>query len=302
MQADIRYGAFDAAVRYELLGAEGVVGRFFTTINPFDTGSVLDFTVFGIGKAVQTPATVVDVLALSVVTSRSDTGQATDLYSAVLGKPFIDAAAATDVVTAFGFGKQIQDFVFATDDVNGAAVDDDQHIVFFKIISNTSAVFDTITLLATFDRAITDTSQVLDVAALTPQKQIASGAAVGDTISISFLLSYDFFNVVLVSTDQAELSIGKIIGDSPATTDSIGLVSAYDRLFGDATSATEVVSKTATISAADFVYLSDAVNVLLTTVRADLGLVVDAGQLLAQDYVDDPFYFADDYVGVKRIF
>jgi hypothetical protein len=142
--AQTRYGAFDAAVRYELLGAEGVVGRFFTTINPSDTASVLD--------------------------------------------------------------------------------------------------------------------------------------------SISFLLAYNFSNVVLVSTDQAELSIGKIIGDSPTTTDSIGLVSAYDRLLGD------------------FVYLSDAINILLTTVRADFGLVVDAGQLLAQDYVDDPFYFADDYVGVKRIF
>ena len=429
--AQTRYGAFDAAVRYELLSAEGVVGRFFSSVYLFDVASASDFTVFDASKVVQTPAAVIDVLALSAATSRSDTGQVADLCTAVLGKPFTDVAACTDSafflispsfvdvlttadatqlavgksaadlttvgdvptldvgaqradsaaaadfsallvdkfasdaatsadLTSFDFGKQIQDFVFATDDVNGAAVDDDQHIIFFKILSNTSAVFDTISLLATFDRAITDASQVLDVAVLSTAKTLASGAAVGDTVFISFLLVRDFLETVLVSTDQANLSLGKTVEDSLATTDIIGLVSEYNRAFDDTTTVTEVVNKTATKSEADgasvgdtfsllliagrsisdtataqdilvivvnyqrvlddtttvtevvsktatrpeadVVYLSDAFNVILTAVRSDVGLVADSGQLLNQDYVDNPHYFADDYVGVKRIF
>lgn len=373
MNADTRYGAFDAAVRYELLGAEGVIGRFFTSVYLFDVVATSDLAVFGVGKVVQTPATAGDVLALSVNISRSDTGQAVDLYTAVLGKPFTDVAACADAafllvarsvsdaaavvdaaqfsigkaltdlsavsddatrsvatlkedsaltadfsallvakltsdettaadLTIFNVDKQLQDFVFATDDVNGAAVDDDQHIIFFKSLTNVSSVFDTISLLATFDRAITDSSQVLDVAVLSTAKTLSDGAAVGDTIVISFLLDRDFFDTVLVTTDQADISINKPTVDLSTATDSVALVSAYDRMFEDAASATEIVSKTSTKPAADIVYLSDVFNVLLTAVRVNIGLVADSGQLLNQDYVDNPLYFADDYVGVKRIF
>jgi hypothetical protein len=85
-------------------------------------------------------------------------------------------------------------------------------------------------------------------------------------------------------------------------TDSVALVSAYNRILADTTAVADVVSKTSTKPAADIVYLSDVFNVLLTTVRINIGLVADSGQLLNQDYVDNPLYFADDYVGVKRIF
>ena len=375
MKANVRYGAFDAAVRYELLSAEGVIGRFFSSIYLFDVVATSDLAVFGIGKVVQTPATAGDVLTLSVNISRSDTGQAVDLYTAVLGKPFTDVATCADAafllmassvvdaaalvdsaqlsignvsadsatvsdgttrsvgaskadsastpdfsallvdkltsdeatatdLTVFNVDKQLQDFVFATDDTNGAAVDDDQNIIFFKILSNVSAVFDTISLLSTFDRAITDSSQVLDVAVVSATKTLSDGAAVGDTISIfiGIFITRDFFDTVLVTTDQAELSINKPTADLSTTTDSVAFVSAYSRILADTTAVADVASKTTTRPAADVVYLSDAFNVLLTAVRTNIGLVADSGQLLNQDYVDNPLYFADDYVGVKRIF
>jgi hypothetical protein len=375
VKANVRYGAFDAAVRYELLSAEGVIGRFFSSIYLFDVVATSDLAVFGIGKVVQTPATAGDVLTLSVNISRSDTGQAVDLYTAVLGKPFTDVATCADAafllmassvvdaaalvdsaqlsignvsadsatvsdgttrsvgaskadsastpdfsallvdkltsdeatatdLTVFNVDKQLQDFVFATDDTNGAAVDDDQNIIFFKILSNVSAVFDTISLLSTFDRAITDSSQVLDVAVVSATKTLSDGAAVGDTISIfiGIFITRDFFDTVLVTTDQAELSINKPTADLSTTTDSVAFVSAYSRILADTTAVADVASKTTTRPAADVVYLSDAFNVLLTAVRTNIGLVADSGQLLNQDYVDNPLYFADDYVGVKRIF
>ncbi len=373
MKVTVAQEALIANVTYELLSVNGVAGKFFTAVYLSDAAAPSDLAVFGVGKVVQTPATAVDVLALSVNTSRSDTGQVVDSYAAVLGKPFTDVAACADVtflltarsvgdaaavgdsaqfsigkafadwsavsdvavrtattpkadsaaaidssalsvgklsndeanaadIAVFGFTKQVQDFVFATDDVNGAAVDDDQNIIFFKLLSNASAVFDTVSLLATFDRAITDSSQVLDVAALSAAKTLSDGAAIGDTIFISFLLARDFLDTVFVTTDQADLSISKPTVDLFTATDSVALVSAYDRMFEDAASATEVVSKTYTRPEANIVYLSDAFTVLLTAVRTDIGLVADSGQLLNQDYVDNPVYFADDYVGVKRIF
>jgi hypothetical protein len=142
----------------------------------------------------------------------------------------------------------------------------------------------------------------MDVAVLLTAKTLSDGAAVGDTIFISFLLDRDFFDTVLVSTDQADLSISKTTADLATATDSVARVSAYNRILADTTAVADVVSKTSTKSAADIVYLSDVFNVLLTAVRVNIGLVADSGQLLNQDYVDNPLYFADDYVGVKRIF
>lgn len=301
MNADTRYGAFDAAVRYELLGAEGVIGRFFTSVYLFDAAAVDDSARFSIGKAFADFSAVSDVVVRSATTPKTDFAAAVDFPALSVGKRSNDVATVADP-TVFNVTKQLQDFIFATDDVNGAAVDDDQHIIFFKVLSNASTVFDTISLLATFDRAITDSAQVLDVTALSTVKTLSDSAAVGDTILISFLLTRDFLDTVLVTTDQADLSISKTTADLSTATDSVALVSAYDRMFEDAASATEVVSKASTRPEANIVYLSDAFNVILTTVRTDIGLVADSGQLLNQDYVDNPFYFADDYVGVKRIF
>jgi hypothetical protein len=48
--------------------------------------------------------------------------------------------------------------------------------------------------------------------------------------------------------------------------------------------------------------VSDAFAKLTGLVKSDTISSADAGFLLNQDYVDNPFYFADDYVGTKRTF
>lgn len=40
----------------------------------------------------------------------------------------------------------------------------------------------------------------------------------------------------------------------------------------------------------------------VSTVRSDSGFVTDSGSLFGQDYVDNPFYFAEDYVGYSTTF
>ena len=266
-----------------------------------DAAALVDSTQFSVEKALVDLSAISDVAVRIATTSKADSASAADFSILLVDKLTSDQATAADL-TIFNVDKQLQDFVFATDDVNGAAVDDDQHIIFFKSLTNVSSVFDTISLLATFSRAITDSSQVLDVAVLLTAKTLSDGAAVGDTIFISFLLDRDFFDTVLVSTDQADLSISKTTADLATATDSVARVSAYNRILADTTAVADVVSKTSTKPAADIVYLSDVFNVLLTAVRVNIGLVADSGQLLNQDYVDNPLYFADDYVGVKRIF
>lgn len=52
----------------------------------------------------------------------------------------------------------------------------------------------------------------------------------------------------------------------------------------------------------EFVQVSESIAKLSGKSASDTLSSVDSGTLLNQDYVDNPYYFADDYVGSKRIF
>jgi hypothetical protein len=84
----------------------------------------------------------------------------------------------------------------------------------------------------------------------------------------------------------------------------VALESAFARAFDDSSDASDLV--VVSVGYGDF--LSDAANIqdnqvsLVGKVKSDTLEIADSGVLLSQDYVDNNLYFADDYVGEKRIF
>jgi hypothetical protein len=174
--------------------------------------------------ATSNAASALEVIAKLLGKDLQDNLGAGDALSKAITKPATDAATGSDS-NAKTVDKTITDELFSTDDLNGAGADDDQNILFFKVLSNPSFAVDSIVLLAAFLRSFSNTAS---------------------------------------ATDAPVLLAGKTSADTSEASD------AAVKLTG--------LSKSDTMAAGS------------------------AGTVLNQDYVDNGFYFADDYVGTKRTF
>lgn len=103
---------------------------------------------------------IADLPSLGFSASRSDNGSASDDSSHLVGKGLDDQAGAVDssifgvvknlsdgvylgdLIGAFNTSKLISESIAATDDINGAAADDDQNMQFFKVTSDNGAITD----------------------------------------------------------------------------------------------------------------------------------------------------------------
>jgi hypothetical protein len=174
--------------------------------------------------ATSNAASALEAIAKLLGKALQDNASASDAPSKAITKPATDAATGSDS-NAKAVNKNIADQLFSTDDINGAGVDDDQNISFFKVLSHPSFVVENIVLLAAFLRSFSNTA---------------------------------------TASDSPALLTGKTFADTSEASD------ADVKLTG--------LGKSDTIAAGS------------------------AGTVLNQDYVDNAFYFADDYVGVKRTF
>jgi hypothetical protein len=174
--------------------------------------------------ATSSAASALEAIAKLLGKALQDNASATDSPSKAITKPATDAATGSDS-NAKTVGKNVSDQLFSTDDINGAGVDDDQNISFFKVLSHPSFVVENIVLLAAFLRSFSNTT---------------------------------------TATDSPALLTGKTLADTSEA--------------------------------------SDAAVKLTGLGKSDTMAAGDAGELLNQDYVDNPNYFLDDYVGVKRTF
>ena len=116
------------------------------------------------------------------------------------------------------------------------------------------------------------------------------------------------FNLLLyladtvTASDTAAKNLGKGVSDSAAASDILSRVVVFVRSFSDAATITDAASKVAGKAVTDSAAASDAMLKESGKGLSDSATSSDAGTLLNQDYVSDPFYFADDYVGAKRTF
>jgi hypothetical protein len=112
-----------------------------------------------------------------------------------------------------------------------------------------------------------------------------------------------FLSDTATATDHVAKDVGKGINDTATASDVFTRVVEYNRSFDDAASAGDAVAKDISKALSDSATASDNFTRVVGYNRsfADTATQSDSGVVLNQDYVSG-FYFADDYVGIKRTF
>jgi hypothetical protein len=128
----------------------------------------------------------------------------------------------------------------------------------------------------------------------------ANAKTVGKNVSDQ-LFSTDDINGAGADDDQ-NISFFKVLSNPAFAVDNIVLLAAFLRSFSNTATATDSPALLTGKTFADTSEASDAQVKLSTMGKSDTIATGSAGTLLNQDYVDNGFYFADDYVGVKRTF
>ena len=132
--------------------------------------------------------------------------------------------------------------------------------------------------------------------------EVVSKRIVARVVSGIFSLVRFFTDSVSASDDVAK-EFGKGLSDTASASDVFSRVVAYERGFDDAAVAGDAVAKSIGKALDDTATANDVFNRVVAYARtfSDTASASDSGRVLNQDYVDG-FYFADDYVGVKREF
>lgn len=187
-----------------------------------------------------------------------------DSTTLVSNKEISDGANLTDLGIAYSLSYHVTDTISATDDFLGEAnLGDDQTMQFNKNTTNLVSTTDSFSRQVSFVRDFSDSA------------------------------SY---------SDTANLSYFKSVTDASSTIDDLVYVMAYNKSYSDLLSISDTATTVFGRLQQDNGTASDN-NVKSTgKVNSDLVDITDAGSLFWQDYVDNPYYFAGDYVGDRQLF
>jgi hypothetical protein len=128
----------------------------------------------------------------------------------------------------------------------------------------------------------------------------SNAKTVGKNVSEQ-LFSTDDINGAGADDDQ-NISFFKVLSNPSFAVENIVLLAAFLRSFSNTTTATDSPALLTGKTFADTSEASDSDVKLTGLGKSDTIAAGSAGTVLNQDYVDNAFYFADDYVGVKRTF
>ena len=210
------------------------------------------------------------------------------------------------VVGIFLFIKELIDSIGVTDTVAKTLGKDESE----SIVSSDSSVFDldklvdepitTIEDVAFFISKLTDDQfDVLEQISLSVGIPVSDSGTVTDE-SVWELIKAITENPSLI--DEARFDVAKGISDTVFVTEVLSRIVAYNRDFSDVATVSDSPALSFSTSFADAFQAAEFAVKLLGKGESDTLAGEDSGTLLNQDYVDNPFYFADDYVGDKRIF
>lgn len=179
-------------------------------------------------------------------------------------KGLSDTATLVDTGITYNLSYNISDAIFATDDFLGEAnLDDDQVMQFNKNTTN---------LVGTTD-----------------------------SLSRQVLFTRDFSDAAFY-TDGISLANLKHVADVSFAADTIVYYSNYSRLFGDISSIDDSATVGFSKPQQDNGVANDIDVKSTGKVSSDLVNITDTGALFWQDYVDNLYYFAGDYVGDRQLF
>jgi hypothetical protein len=278
-------------------------------------------------------ATSADSTQLATGKVFSDLSNTSDAETKAIGKG-LNEPIGTSEAKSFNVTKALSNTVYVTDDVGGeATIDDDQTIAFFKVLSNQSLASDAISLAAAYNRQFNNSGAVGDTVNLISaySRSFNSGVSITDQILLQIILPISlsdsaFASDSLQSTavysrslddavaglDAEIFTVGSGQIDNGLVGDQADLVVSFNRAFESMVIATDDIGGEATTDDDQtiqfFKQLTNLTQTMDSAIRfagkavSDILGTADFGTLLNQDYVDNPFYFAEDYVGVKRTF
>lgn len=187
-----------------------------------------------------------------------------DSTTLVSNKEISDGANLTDLGIAYSLSYHVTDAISATDDFLGEAnLDDDQTIHFNKNTTNLVGTTDSLSRQVLFARDFSDAAYNIDVVSLSNFKYVADASLAVDVIAYN--LNYSrLFSDTLSINDSASIGFSRLQQDN-------GVINDID---------VKSIGK----------------------VDSDLVNITDTGALFWQDYVDNLYYFAGDYVGDRQLF
>jgi hypothetical protein len=180
--------------------------------------------------------------------------------------------------------------------------------IFIFLFATSSAASALETIAKLFGKALQDNASATDAVSKAVSKAATDAATgsdsnaktVGKNVSDQ-LFSTDDINGAGADDDQ-NISFFKVLSNPSFAVDNIVLLAAFLRSFSNTASATDAPVLLAGKVSADTSETSDSDVKLTGLGKSDTIAAGSAGTVLNQDYVDNAFYFADDYVGVKRTF
>jgi hypothetical protein len=271
------------AVSNRLLATAFLVHQRIQNILVSDAYSVSDLFAALFGKTLQDSASTSDNANLDIGVNPQDEPLASDLREIDVAKALADGSTVLDLLSN-GLSKPFSDSYSMSDQANvtfGKRPVETVGTVDVQVFAITKGLNDTV--YATDDigaEATIDDDQTIQV-----QKRLIELPSASDIVS-----------------KVAEYA--RSFSDSGSTADTIELEAAYQRAFTESPSVADTVSRAAGYvrSFSDSSSMTDSAIPLVGKRLFDILDSSDSGVLLNQDYVDNNLYFADDYVGLKRIF
>lgn len=287
----------------------------------FDFPIALDIAAKSLSKTLTDSLQMSDVLTanLGTGTVATDTGSATDSAFVVIGKGAVESVATIEVLN-FAFTKSLSD-TFALQDVAAKSLD--------KQFSDSVSITDVLIPSFTTGQVESDSSSFTDVVTLLFAKQPADFTAFSDNNYLDIIKSVedsafatdDFdasaddnqvihFEKNMIELSQVSDALARTaeyyreFEESGIATDSIEFENVFDRGFDDLAAVGDSIALVTDYSRTvlELPALSDSLAILVGNSVSDTMEAIDAGILLNQGYVDNHLYFADDYIGIKRIF
>tara|TARA_R110000822_G_scaffold288253_1_gene409480 strand:- start:1316 stop:1978 length:663 start_codon:yes stop_codon:yes gene_type:complete len=185
--------------------------------------------------------------------------------------------------------------------------------VFIGIFIFIKYLFDSVFIAETVAKSVgkneSDNFVASDLLALNPVKGAVDNTALADDKQLD-VEKVIFDNVYHTDDVGGEASVDddqtiqfiKVRSELAFVTDSLARTAAYQRQFTESLAASDLTLINVSVGTLDLVQVVETTAKLLAKGTSDTLAGIDSGTLLNQDYVDNPFYFADDYVGVKRVF
>ena len=278
-------GKFDlkrivALVKSNRLIADVKLGLFQLVKILVDSGFISEQIAKTLTKGfTETTATSDQIDTLGVGKAESEALNSTDSAALDVSKPLSDAYSASDSLDLLDFGKRPLDTAYSADQIN-------KFEMTMQLATSVGVTDD-------FDgAAVPDDDQTIQfIKALSNVSYSADNQVLspGKVLTDSYTLS-----------DSNILTFGKTAADSAATSDTQTF--AATKPLSDSSTAAEAKVLAFAKPFTDGSSAAESDIKSFGKIRSDSALSSDSGTLLNQDYVDNPNYFADDYVGAKRTF